>query len=133
MHALRWVLVPLVAPLGYVVAVLTVILLTQILRRTCPPEAVVSGACTASWYPNAELGAIAFATALGAAVWVAFPALVAPSRRDRVAWFAFACGALFATWFTFQVGIGFAVPFGSAVVVGAVVALVMASRSHRAT
>lgn len=133
MHTLRWVFVPLVAPLGYVVALVMVVLFTQLLRRSCPPESVVSGACTASWYPNAELGAIAFATALGAAVWVVFPALVAPSRRDRVAWFAFACGALFAAWFTFQVGIGFAVPFGSAILVGAIAALLVAYRSNRAT
>lgn len=117
--------------MGYGVALLTVILFTQLLRLTCPPESVVSGACTASWYPNAELGAIALATALGAAAWVGFPALIAPSHRDRVAWVAFACGALFATWFLFQVGIGFTVPFGSAIVVGAIVALLIASRSRR--
>lgn len=132
-RALRWVLVPLLAPLGYVVAVLTVILFTQLLRRTCPPEFVVSDACTAGWYPDAELGAIALATALGAAVWVTLPALAAPSRRNLVAWIAFACGVLFASWFTFQVGLGFAVPFGSALVAGAIAALLITSRFKRAT
>ena len=133
MRLLRWLLVPLLAPLGYIVAVLTVILLTQLLRRTCPPESVVSGACTASWYPDAELGAIALATALGAAVWVTLPALAAPSRRNLVAWIAFACGVLFASWLTFQVGLGFAVPFGSALVAGAIAALLITSRFKRAT
>jgi len=132
-HALRWVLVPLLAPIGYVAAVLTVVLLTQLLRRMCPPEQLVSGMCTATWYTGAELAVFAFATALGAALWVVLPALAAPARRAHVAWFAFAFGAAFATWFTSQVGVGFAVPFGSALAVGALSALLLSSRYKRAT
>jgi len=132
-QALRWVLVPLLAPLGYFVAVCTGVLFTQVLLRTCPPESVVSGACTASWYSNAELGAVALAAALGATAWVILPALAAPSRRDWVAWVAFACGGLFVTWFTFQVGLRFAIPFSSAIVAGAITALLIASRFKSAT
>ncbi len=132
-HALRWVLVLLLAPFGYVAAVLTSVLLTQLLRRLCPPEHVVSGLCTAAWYSGAELTVFAFATALGAALWVVLPVLAAPTHRARVAWFAFAFGAAFATWFTSQVGVGFAVPFGSALAIGAVSASLLSSRYKRAT
>jgi hypothetical protein len=126
-------LVPLLAPVGYVAAVLSVVVLTQLLRHMCPPEHVVSGMCTATWYSGAELAAFAIATALGAALWVVLPVLAAPAHRARVAWFAFALGAAFATWFTSQVGVGFAVPFGSALAVGAVSALLLSSRYKRAT
>lgn len=123
----------LLAPIGYVVAVLTVVLLTQLLHRLCPAEHLVSGMCTATWYSGAELAAFAFATALGAAVWVVLPVLAAPAYRYRVAWFAFAFGAAFATWFTTQVGVGFAVPFGSALAAGAISALLLSLRYKHAT
>jgi len=132
-RTLRWVLVPLLAPVGYAVAVLMVVFLTQLLRRICPPEKLVSGMCTAAWYSGLELAAFALATALGAAFWVVLPVLAAPAYRCHVAWVAFASGAVYATWFISQVGMGFAVPLASALAVGAVSAQLLSSRYKRAS
>jgi len=132
LRTIRWALVLLLAPLGYVAAVLLAILLTQLLVRLCPQHLLVSGMCTASWYTTAEVAAFAFATAVGAALWVVLPSLVAPAHRSRVAWVAFVLGAAYATWFMSQVGMGFAVPFACAVVSGAVAAVLVWSRYRHA-
>lgn len=93
MNILRWILTPMLAPLGYVVAVYLAIVLTGHLHHLCPADAQVSGRCTLPWYPTAEMAAFSVATAAGAAVWVLLPVLVAPAHKARVAWVAYACGA----------------------------------------
>jgi hypothetical protein len=128
MRALRWAFVPFLAPLGYIVAVLTASVLTQVLQRLCPANMVVSGMCTASWYSDAEIAAFAFATGVGAMLWVLLPTLAAPGHRRHVAWIAYVLGAIYATWFISQVGAGFAIPFGSALATGAISAMLISSR-----
>ena len=133
MRALRWILVPALAPIGYLVTFLSSLLLDQLLLRLCPAELVVSGTCTASWYPIAEMSIFAIGAAIGAAVWVVLPTLVAPAHRTTVAWIAFASGAGLALWFIAHVGSEFAVPFASALIAGTIVALIATSRDKRAT
>jgi len=70
----------------------------NLLDSLCPPELMVSGACTAPWYASAVEGVILLCTGLAAAGIVIIPALVAPAWRVEVSTFAFACGALFAIY-----------------------------------
>ena len=128
MRAIRWLATAPLAFVGYAVAVLLVVALTSLLKRLCPPELLVSGLCTASWYAAAEVTAFAISTAVGAALFVALPALAAPGHRVRVALVAFAVGSAYAIWFVSQVGLGFAVPFTSAVASGAVTTWCFASK-----
>jgi hypothetical protein len=131
-NLVRWLATAPLAFLGYVVALLAVVLLTSLLSRLCPPDLLVSGLCTASWYSSVEVGAFALSTALGAALFVALPVLVAPSHRSRVAAVAFIAGAAYALWFLTQVGLGFLVPFCSAVASGALVAWLLATKGSNA-
>lgn len=119
MQILRWILTIALAPLGYVAAVLMAMALSQWLTHVCPPDLLVSGACTAEWYPRAETTAFAVATATGAVLWVVLPTLVAPTQRKRVAWVAYACGVAFASWFVIMAGGWLIAPCVAAVVVGA--------------
>ena len=132
MNLLRWLLTVPLAYVGYVVTLLAVVLLTSLLRLLCPPELLVSGLCTASWYSSVEVGAFALSTALGAALFVALPTFVAPSHRPRVAGVAFVAGAAFAVWFLTQVGLGFIVPVCSAIATGALVAWRLAMKGAHA-
>jgi hypothetical protein len=132
-NALRWILALVLAPVGYVAAFVMAGLLVQLMSRFCPAELQVSGVCTASWYPVAEMISLAVATAIGAAVWVVLPVLVAPAHRSKVAWVAFASGTALAVWFVSQFGSEFALPFASALIGGSTAALITASRNKRAT
>lgn len=83
--AVRWALA-----LGSVAAapggvLLVAVQATALLDRLCPPAMMVSGLCTAPWYPAAELGAYTLAAALGGWAIVAWPAALAPRARRAVA------------------------------------------------
>jgi hypothetical protein len=122
-RALRWLLAPCTAVVGYLVSVLgSALIATWIKRLWCPPAEMVSGACIAPWYHHAELAGIAVAVGLGAALFVALPTLVAPSHRSRVAWLAYAVGAVGMAGFVAQVGLSFWPPWLSAMLAGGVTA-----------
>jgi len=123
LRALRWLLAPCTAVAGYLVSVFgSALIATWIKRLWCPPEQMVSGACIAPWYRTAELAGIAFAVGLGAALFVALPALVVPSHRSRVAWLAYAVGAVGIAGFVAQVGLSFWPPWLAAMLAGGVTA-----------
>ncbi|WP_088280334.1 hypothetical protein [Ideonella sp. A 288] len=118
MTALRWVLTAPVAGIGYLAAVLFVVLLLSLLDRLCPPELMVSGQCGAAWYRPAEQAAFAVAGALGAALFVALPWWTAPAHQRRVAAAACALGAAWVTWVLVAVGSSFLLTFLSSVAAG---------------
>jgi hypothetical protein len=131
-NALRWLTV-LVAPgLGYLVAFAGAAVLSEQLTRLCPPHLLVSGMCTAPWYPTAELAAISVAVGTGALLFVLLPTLVAPNNKPVVATSAFVLGTVATTWFTWQVGLSFLAPFLSALGVGGVTALTLTRRAANA-
>ena len=70
----------------------------SLLDRFCPPDLMVSGACTATWHAPAVEGLVPLRTAMVSAGIVLVPAYVAPARRFLVAALAFGCGAAFALY-----------------------------------
>ena len=129
----RWLLTAPLALLGHVAAVVSAIALTSLLKRLCPPEQIISGVCTASWYLAAELAAFSVSTAIGAFLFIALPVLVAPSHRSRVAMVALVAGVAYSLWFLAQVGKGLIVPACCAIASGAVTAWLVSSRSKQST
>lgn len=104
MYALRWILALLVPALGLAVTILGAALLTEALEVLCPPELMVSGRCSASWYRASEQAAYALASFVGALIFVSLPAVAAPAFKPAVARVAFGAGLAFAGFFLWQVG-----------------------------
>lgn len=104
MKSLRWLLVLLGPALGLVLAFVGAVLFTHALTRLCPPDLLVSGVCTAAWYPAAEQAAYALAAGLGAFAFVGLPARAAPDYPVEVAWIALLAGGVFAALFVWQAG-----------------------------
>lgn len=95
---LRWVLI---LPAGYVawhVALFCGIVLLSLAERLCPKAQMVSGMCTAPWFPAVERGIFLFSSGLAGALIVSTAALVAPARKIAVAWLSCGLGALVALW-----------------------------------
>lgn len=89
---IRWLLTLPMAVVGWYIAIIVGMLLLSVAESFCPPEAMVSGACTASWFPTVSRLVFCLATGLAAALVVLLPTLVAPRGRRRVAWIAFGLG-----------------------------------------
>ncbi|MBL8328639.1 MAG: hypothetical protein JNJ71_07280 [Rubrivivax sp.] len=104
MKPLRWLLALLAPAVGLFVAFAGVVLLTDLLVRACPPDLLVSGMCTASWYPAAERAAFAVAAFVGALVFVWLPVKVAPAYKNEVRWVCLSAGSVFAAIFVWQAG-----------------------------
>lgn len=123
MYALRWIFALLMPAVGLVITALAAILLTEALDLVCPPELVVSGLCTASWYPASQQAAFAVASFLGAVVFVWLPAVTAPNFKPVVAWVAFAAGFAYGCLFLWEVGPSVLPSLGAAVAGGVLAAL----------
>lgn len=104
MNKIRWLLALVSPTSGFAVTVTAAIVLTNILEKLCPPELMISGLCTASWFPAAVKAAFATASFIGALVFVALPALAAPTFKSTVAWAAFGAGLTVAVIFLWQGG-----------------------------
>lgn len=95
---LRWVAVPLAGVVGWLATLFVGMASIGLLDSLCPPELVVSGACTAPWYdPAFTTLAVAFSFVVAFPIVLA-PAATAPTHRFAVAIVAFLCGAAFATY-----------------------------------
>jgi hypothetical protein len=95
---LRWVLVPLA---GFAVWYLTFqigFVGLALLDRLCPPEFLISGACTATWHRQAVDLLTLLCTAIVTAGLVLVPAFVAPTHRFQVALQFFLFGGAFAIY-----------------------------------
>lgn len=128
---IRWLLTIPSAALGWMAMFAAGFSMLALLQRLCPPELVVSGMCTAAWYRSAETAAFALSAALGAALFVALPSLVAPAHRARVAGVAWLLGCVYTTWLAVAVGASVALPAAAAVGSGLLVALRFARASRR--
>jgi hypothetical protein len=131
-NALRWLTVLIAPGLGYLVALVGGAVLSQQLTRLCPPDLLVSGMCTAPWYPALELAAVSVGFGIGALLFVLLPTLAAPNNKRAVATSAFVVGTAVATWFTWQVGLSFLAPFLSALGVGGATLLALTRRAENA-
>lgn len=131
MTVIRWLLTLPSAALGWMAMFAAGFSMLALLQRLCPPELVVSGMCTASWYRSAETGAFALSAALGAALFIALPSLVAPAHRPRVAIAAWLLGCAWTTWLAVAVGGSIALPAAAAVASGLLVALRFARAARR--
>lgn len=104
MKSLRWLLALLAPAFGLLAVFAGVVLLTDLLVRACPPELLVSGACTANWYPAVEKAAFALAAFVGALIFVWLPVKAAPEHKREVAWVSLAAGSICAAIFVWQAG-----------------------------
>ena len=132
MAILRWALV---VPLG-VASVLLGFLTALVLRwgaiSLCPDAQMISGLCTATWYPAAEAWALSLGSATGASSVVLLPSLVAPRHRVYVGATALVLGAAYATWFLFSAGSSVLLQYLSALVAGVASLWLMASKKNEA-
>jgi len=94
----RWALVPLSGLAVWLAVLLLGIVGYGVLDSLCPPELMVSGACTARWHGPGVDALVLLCTALASAGVVIVPARVAPGRRFHVALAAFTVGAVFALY-----------------------------------
>jgi hypothetical protein len=89
----RWVaLLPAVLAAWYAAVFIGVAVLNYV-ESLCPPELMISGMCTAEWFPRAEKAVFCLATAVSAVLVVLSAALVAPFQKIRTAWSIFAVGS----------------------------------------
>ena len=126
---LRWIAVLPASSAAWFVALFVAMHLHSIVEGFCPPELVVSGQCTAPWYPTADRIVLCVAVALSAFVVVLAAAASAPTHKLNVARLALAVGAAIAA--------GMAIPdgrfweLGSAVVAGVGALLIVAAWVRR--
>ena len=124
---LRWLLVIAAPILGWYIALVAGLLLLDFTESWCPPEEMISGMCTAAWFPLASNAVFCFSTALAAVLVVAGAVLAAPSRRRQVAWTAFALGSVVALALA-AAAVAWA-EFASAVLAGGLTAFLLARRA----
>jgi len=89
-----------------------------------PPEKMISGICTASWFPFAEKGVFCFSTALAAFLVVVGAVIPAPAWRREIAWIAFALGSVVALAMAVEGSLWG--EFGSAVLAGGLTSFFLA-------
>lgn len=96
LNALRWLLVPISAAFGCWSGIALAVLLYSAFNSLCPADKLVSGFCTASWFPAVEAGVQFSGAAIGAVLAVFLPYLLAPSQKRAVAIAAFVLGSAYA-------------------------------------
>lgn len=115
---------------GIALGVLATLASLELLDRLCPPAAMVSGLCTAAWYPAAQTAALSLGAALAAVSSLLGVFWVCPGREPRTVTVAWAVGAVYATGAWIEIGASFTGPALAALGCGAwIVARVR--RQHR--
>ena len=99
----RWIMVIPAAIIGWWIAIIFGLLLTNIPGYFCPPELLVSDLCMTSWYGPVMSGIMILAAALSAVLTLLFAVLTAPGKRDLVAIAIFLAGSIYATYFAFSI------------------------------
>ena len=92
----RWLLVIAAPLLGWYLALMAGVLLLSFVESLCPPEKMVSGICTASWFPFAEKAVFCSGSALAASLVVIGAFVPAPAWRREIAWSVFGLGSIVA-------------------------------------
>jgi hypothetical protein len=80
----RWLLLVPGAWLAWSVALVSGMAVHSALESLCPPEQVISGMCTATWFRYAERITICAGVGLAAALILLTSTLIAPSHRAIV-------------------------------------------------
>ena len=104
LNTLRWLLVPVAALGAWGASILIGATLLDLVTRLCPAEQMVSGLCTAPWWPYAERTVFCVSAAIAAALVVAATTLTAPSHRRIIAIVVFLAGLAFAVFFAVAAG-----------------------------
>lgn len=103
-YVVRWLaIVPCVIMIGCAMLAFT-LALDAFAVSVCPPDALVSGFCTASWFPQVERGIMILCAGFAALFVVAATARLAPDYRVRAAWVMFGAAALLAVSMAAQAG-----------------------------
>ena len=113
MNVLRWMAVPCSVITVWYGVLMIGIASIAVLERPCPPELMISGMCTASWYAPSVDALLLFYTGIVSAAVVLIPAAIAPFYRFYVALAAYGLGACFATY-NVVVGVGWTLFMASA-------------------
>ncbi len=119
MRIFRWLLIVPIAVAAWYVAVALGISLHMGLDALCPPDQIVSGLCTARWYPAASAAVVCTGAGLAAALILVACTWLAPSHRRRVAIATFVAGAVVATFMGLSANAYG--PLATAIVAGAIV------------
>jgi hypothetical protein len=88
--AVHWILVPVTAFAVWLGTLLIGIGGSSLLDSWCPPDLMVSGACTAPWHRPAMAGLEMICAGTAAVGFIVLPAKVAPAYRSHVAVVCFA-------------------------------------------
>ena len=102
MKVIRWVLLLPSAYAAWWVALFLGIAYVSVLDWLCPPELMVSGLCTATWYEPAFNAAFVVGAGLAAGLIMLAVILMAPSHRRHVAILAFGSGSAFALYAAYE-------------------------------
>jgi len=116
MRVLRWIALVPAAIAAWYVAFFAGLHLLSIVDSYCPPELVVSGTCTADWYPTAEQIVICVGVGLSAFLVILTTAIVAPSHKVLFSRIALGVGVLVAA--VMGIAAGAYYELASAVLVG---------------
>lgn len=96
-RVLRWIaVIPACILAWYAAALFAGIYVLGVVDSFCPPELVVSGMCTASWYPAAERTVICFGVGLSALFVIVTAAAVSPTHKIFVSRLALGVGCVVA-------------------------------------
>lgn len=99
MKLFRWLMV---VPSGFIAWYVVLFIGVAFLGATeifCPKNLMVSGSCMADWWEVAYKTILILFSGLSAIGVVIFPALVAPSHKNKIALLSYSVGAVFAFWF----------------------------------
>jgi hypothetical protein len=130
LRPLRWLLALASPGLGCLLAVVGSVFGALADPYLCPPELLLSGLCTAKWFPYVQLAMVATFVALGATIFVVLPVALAPSHKHWIALVAYAVGAILVTVVAWQVGPSFWPPYAAALAAGGITAAIAYSRHN---
>lgn len=118
-RALRWAATVPAFCAGVALGAACALALLHGLDGLCPPELMVSGACTAPWHPAAVIAALTLTSAIAALAALLGVRAVCPGQRLRVLTVAWAVGSVYAAAAWFEVGADFTGPALAAIGSGA--------------
>ena len=105
LRLIRWLAVLPASLAGWYLALAGGIVLHSLATSLCPQALMVSGMCTANWFPWLEELIFAITAALAAFLVVWLATLCCPAGKARVASIAFVLGALVAILFAAELHI----------------------------
>ena len=126
MKLARWLMLLPSAYAAWWIVLIVGILYVSFLDWLCPPELILSGFCTASWYKPAFDAGVIVGAGLGAGLILLTTILVAPSHRRLVAAIAFGIGSAVALYGAYKTDLWVA---GAAAISVGLLALVVSLRT----